>query len=342
MARRSAPFLFLLAGISALAADGGLNPATIAHPPAGSWLTYNGDYSGKRFSSLDQINESCRPRDHSAKGAKAAWWAEREELDDRLKDFLATIEHVWLGGFRGIFSQHTRRADLLARFQKTFQTILDKHLPSRQQVRRGRRKAAASTAPSALAKVTLDPRVLELFIGLGDATAADCDFDDALNDLLYFVVDILQFHGERNGENSPRIEALDRELQGAGFKARASLTIMHDMWMKWVLLATLGAATCLMRGSVGEIEAAPDGADFSLRCLHECAAVAAARRRGSVRNAFIRSRAVTLPTWRIPSPNSNLAASGERLASIAANSASTDFACQPSRPTSSSRWSFSR
>ncbi len=33
-----------------------VTPATIVKPPAGSWPTYNGDYSGRRFSSLDQIN----------------------------------------------------------------------------------------------------------------------------------------------------------------------------------------------------------------------------------------------------------------------------------------------
>ena len=36
----------------------GLDPAAIAKAPANSWLTYNGDYSGKRFSPLDQINQS--------------------------------------------------------------------------------------------------------------------------------------------------------------------------------------------------------------------------------------------------------------------------------------------
>ena len=141
-------------------------------------------------------NETCHDaRDFSAKGAKLAWWADREALDARLKELLENIEQIWLGGFRGIFSQHQRRPEHLARFQKSLTTILDKHLPSRQQVRGRRGKAAAGTpAP----KVTLDLRVLELFIGLGDATVADCDFDEALTDLLYFVVDILQFHGERN------------------------------------------------------------------------------------------------------------------------------------------------
>ncbi len=34
----------------------GLDPAMIVHPKPGSWPTYNGDYSGKRFSPLDQID----------------------------------------------------------------------------------------------------------------------------------------------------------------------------------------------------------------------------------------------------------------------------------------------
>ncbi len=67
------------------------------------------------------------------------------------------------------------------------------------------------------------------------------------------------------------------------------------------------------------------------------AASASSRSLGRVPNAFIRSRAVTPPTWRMPSPKSSRAASGARLASIAANRASTDLACQPSRPSRSSR-----
>lgn len=156
-------------------------------------------------------NETCHDaRDMSVKGAKAAWWADREALDNRMKELLVNIERDWLGGFRGIFSQHQRRPDLLARFQKSFQNVLDKHLPSRRQVRgKKTRGAAAPAAGSTTAtKPTLDPRILELFIGLGDATNDDCDFDDALTDLLYFVVDILQFHGERNAYDEVDFDAM--------------------------------------------------------------------------------------------------------------------------------------
>ncbi|HTE77076.1 MAG TPA: 2-dehydropantoate 2-reductase [Xanthobacteraceae bacterium] len=83
-------------------------------------------------------------------------------------------------------------------------------------------------------------------------------------------------YGERNGETTPRLQALDATLQGAGFDARLSTDIMQAMWEKWVQLASLGAITCLMRGTIGEIVAAPGGADLLLKVLDESAAVASA------------------------------------------------------------------
>ncbi len=47
--------LLACAPVLAVAATG-LDPANLVNPPAGSWPTYNGDYSGRRFSPLDQIN----------------------------------------------------------------------------------------------------------------------------------------------------------------------------------------------------------------------------------------------------------------------------------------------
>jgi 2-dehydropantoate 2-reductase len=83
-------------------------------------------------------------------------------------------------------------------------------------------------------------------------------------------------YGERNGEITPRLKALDATLQGAGFDARLSPEIMQAMWEKWVQLASLGAITCLMRGTIGEIVAAPGGAELSIDALNESVAVATA------------------------------------------------------------------
>jgi alcohol dehydrogenase (cytochrome c) len=40
------------------ASQGGLDPATIGRPLADSWPTYSGDYTGRRYSTLTQVNQS--------------------------------------------------------------------------------------------------------------------------------------------------------------------------------------------------------------------------------------------------------------------------------------------
>jgi 2-dehydropantoate 2-reductase len=90
---------------------------------------------------------------------------------------------------------------------------------------------------------------------------------NTLQDLVY---------GECDGFASDRMIRLDAVMQGAGFNARLSPTVEREMWEKWILLATLGGVTCLMRGTVGEIEAAPDGAAFALRFLDEVTAIVTA------------------------------------------------------------------
>jgi 2-dehydropantoate 2-reductase len=94
------------------------------------------------------------------------------------------------------------------------------------------------------------------------------------------IVQLRPFHdliyGELSGKASARTDRLDAVMQGAGFNAELSRTIEREMWEKWVLLATMGATTCLMRGNLGEIEAAPGGVDFMLGVLAEVVAVATA------------------------------------------------------------------
>ena len=140
-----------------------------------------------------------------AKSAKTQWWAEREELDDRLKTLLLNMQNIWLGGFRGILSQLAFNPALLARFQQSFNDILAKHLPSRQRNRRGQ--------PSP--KINVDIRVLELFVGLGDPEEHGDDMDESLTDLFYFVIDILQYNGERNAYDEIDFDAMIVETQDA-------------------------------------------------------------------------------------------------------------------------------
>lgn len=75
---------------------------------------------------------------------------------------------------------------------------------------------------------------------------------------------------------SPAAPALDPVLSGAGFDTRRSAEIDLEMWEKWVALAAIGAMTCLMRGTVGQVMAAPGGRRFAEDLLAECTGVAAA------------------------------------------------------------------
>ncbi|KAF2673384.1 hypothetical protein BT63DRAFT_475910 [Microthyrium microscopicum] len=127
--------------------------------------------------------------------SKKRWWADREALDNRIHELVLNIEKIWLGGFRGVFSPQKRQPLLLARFQKALWVSLNRHLPSRQ----GKRQPKA---------VALDSRVFELFTGLPDPRDENCDIDESLIDLLYYIVDILQFKGESNAYDEVDFDSL--------------------------------------------------------------------------------------------------------------------------------------
>ncbi|HEY4217699.1 MAG TPA: 2-dehydropantoate 2-reductase [Gemmatimonadaceae bacterium] len=79
--------------------------------------------------------------------------------------------------------------------------------------------------------------------------------------------------GERNGASSTPIATIAAEMVGAGFESAASDAIVQRMWEKWVFIATGAGITSLLRGSVGDIEAA-GGAPLAAALLAECAAIA--------------------------------------------------------------------
>src|SRR5262245_55107610 len=55
------PIIALMTALSLSAVifgQGRLDPAKLQQPPTDSWPTYHGDYSGRRYSALKQINDS--------------------------------------------------------------------------------------------------------------------------------------------------------------------------------------------------------------------------------------------------------------------------------------------
>lgn len=122
--------------------------------------------------------------------------------------------------------------------------------------------------------------LLDERFGMAHVLGGACVIAATLNEK-HGIVHLNESHtlsfGERDGALSARVEAVAGLMAGARFDARASTTILLDMWEKWVFLATLAGSTCLMRGAVGDIAAAPGGVDFVLGLLEECRAIAAAQ-----------------------------------------------------------------
>ncbi|KAL8952719.1 MAG: hypothetical protein Q9222_001368 [Ikaeria aurantiellina] len=149
-------------------------------------------------------NTTHSTQDTSGKGAKLSWWEKRTALDARLKDLLINMENIWFGGFQGILSPQVAPRELLSRFQASLNAALDNTLPSRQ----------GSGKKHKPQQLNLDPRVIELFVALGDPVEI-ADMEESLTDLLYFVVDILQFNGERNAYDEIDFDSLTIDVVDA-------------------------------------------------------------------------------------------------------------------------------
>ena len=73
--------------------------------------------------------------------------------------------------------------------------------------------------------------------------------------------------GERDKSETPRAKALAGEFAKSKSDWKLSPDIEQDMWEKIVFLSALAAATCLFRGNVREIMAAPGGREAMERLL---------------------------------------------------------------------------
>jgi 2-dehydropantoate 2-reductase len=96
--------------------------------------------------------------------------------------------------------------------------------------------------------------------------------------------------GEVSGERSARCDTLQRIFTASGINATLSDNIMQAMWDKFVMLASLAAASTLTRANVGEMLAAPLGEWLVLESLAECARVAAADGHPATPEALERTR----------------------------------------------------
>jgi 2-dehydropantoate 2-reductase len=83
--------------------------------------------------------------------------------------------------------------------------------------------------------------------------------------------------GERDGR-PPRasLVALDAAVKKSGVDGGLHANIVQDLWDKWIMLCSLAATCCLMRGSSGDILEAAEGRAIVLETVDECRKTAAA------------------------------------------------------------------
>jgi 2-dehydropantoate 2-reductase len=83
--------------------------------------------------------------------------------------------------------------------------------------------------------------------------------------------------GERDPNAPPdRCERIAATLARASFNSRHSTNILGDMWEKFAFMAAAASLTCLMRASVADIVATPEGERVARRLIAESAAIARA------------------------------------------------------------------
>ncbi|MFG2617036.1 2-dehydropantoate 2-reductase [Streptomyces sp. NPDC048507] len=95
-------------------------------------------------------------------------------------------------------------------------------------------------------------------------------------DILRMAPPAVVLTGETDARPSARVDAIRAVLTGAGIDSPETGDIVAAMWHKWVFISTLVSLTCLMRGTVGEVNAVPGGAELGAALLAEAAAVSEA------------------------------------------------------------------
>ncbi|SCV67820.1 BQ2448_5431 [Microbotryum intermedium] len=113
------------------------------------------------------------------KEARIAWWAERKELDARLKVLLESIEDSWLGAFKCIFSgAQDISADALNTFKGQIERIVKRSL------------IRATPNDKRAARFKLDDGIVECFAALSPKAR-----DEDLEDLYHFIMESFQLSG---------------------------------------------------------------------------------------------------------------------------------------------------
>nr|XP_019002345.1 uncharacterized protein I203_04824 [Kwoniella mangroviensis CBS 8507]OCF65806.1 hypothetical protein I203_04824 [Kwoniella mangroviensis CBS 8507] len=147
---------------------------------------------------------------------KLAWWEERYRLDKKMKDLCESIEFVWLGAFKTIFSPRLPNSsaiitDLKERLEKIFNSALSSTSGG------GTAKKGSSKPPN---RVELDDALLQCFMNL----SSKCK-DEEVEDLVYFILDVYQFHGVPVALSELDIDQIAIDVKGALEKIESRIAL---------------------------------------------------------------------------------------------------------------------
>lgn len=170
---------------------------------------------GKLKDIIMKSNETASVKRTSAiksKEDRHDWWKERYGLDERLKDLLKDSEYCWVGGFLGIFDTNQVSQSIREWMAKQINRVLNTYLPSRNwgigSKNRPRSKRSDTRQAS---EIEIDVQLVDLFVGLGPPDKISDP--GLLEDLVYFIFDILQFHGEKNAYDEIEVDQMIVEIE---------------------------------------------------------------------------------------------------------------------------------
>ncbi|EGW34669.1 uncharacterized protein SPAPADRAFT_132760 [Spathaspora passalidarum NRRL Y-27907] len=134
-----------------------------------------------RFASIIQESDQSTKKEVTSrvntKAQRQKWWKLRFELDYRLQELLNEVQNYWIGGFGGIFSNF-QTGTVYDKFKQDFLKILSDRLPSRKN------RASKS--------FTFDDTVIYCLYALKEYSR------ELVDDIFYYLIDTLNFHGEFN------------------------------------------------------------------------------------------------------------------------------------------------
>ncbi|EKM75331.1 hypothetical protein AGABI1DRAFT_80074 [Agaricus bisporus var. burnettii JB137-S8] len=167
--------------------------------------TGNGDDEEDYLSfdnAIEELREIVRLSDEGTKAAihvkpdddeaRAAWWKQRAELDSRLKTLLENIEFCWFGAFKTILSPKCKASsEDIIELRSGFEKVFKRSFGIREKKRPGtHRKTPSQPRSQSFSQVQLDDSLLRCFSTL----SPKCQ-DEELEDMIYFILDLYQFHG---------------------------------------------------------------------------------------------------------------------------------------------------